>query len=129
MEAKFINKNFAFSLASLRMSAENFHGSDSRHCVYDVYVVVDESKESTNPFMESFLAKRRSTLTEATWLAPQEYYIPVLEPGQAQSPQNLSTEKRAQQLLGGEDVPRRLLEAVTLGCEGTPEKLLSANCC
>lgn len=126
MESKFLNKGFAFSLSSLRMKSDGFHGNDSRHCVYDVYTVVDESKEGTNPFMESFLAKRRSTLSEATWLPPDQFFVQVSEPGQAQTPGTMSLERRAQQLLGGEDVPLKLLESATHGCENNPKSFIQS---
>ena len=126
MEAKFLNKGFAFSLGSLRMKTDGFHGNDSRHCVYDVYTVVDESKEGTNIFMDSYLAKRRSTMQEAGWLPPDQFFVQVSEPGQAQSPGMMSLEKRAQQLLGGEDVPLKLLQSATHGCENNPKSFIQS---
>ena len=118
LEEKCVNKKLVPLLSTLRMSSNQLHGNDNRSLMYECYVLIPEAAEETSWFLDAWLLRRRATLGEAEWLAPADFFIAVSEPGQSSTMANLSLEKRAAQLLGGEDVPKKLLESLVI--EGHP---------
>ena len=112
-------------LTTIRMSGSGLHGNDNRSLVYHCYILISDCNKR-NLFEESFMMRRCCTIEEATWLNNSEVFVTHAEPGQASHLGNLSEERRAAQILGGESVPTRIFEAMTLNCEVVPKPLLKS---
>ena len=64
-------------------------------------------------------------MKDAAWLSPADYAVHSTQPGGPSSPANLSLEKRALQLLSGEDVAMCLMESLLHSADSTPKPILS----
>ena len=71
-----------------------------------------QGAEERSWFVDSWLVCRRATIEAALWLPSSKVFLPVTEPGQSNVPAASCLEKRAAQLLGGDDVPQKLLESL-----------------
>ena len=107
------------------MSGSGLHGNDNRSLVYHCYILISDNNKK-NVFEDSFMMRRCCTIDEANWLTSSEIFVTHAEPGQASHLGNLSEERRAAQVLGGESVPARIFEALTLNCEAVPKPLLKS---
>ena len=109
------------------MKQDGLHGNDNRAGLYDIVVLTAEgpSGEDDCIFNDSYLLRRRCTLSEACWLATSDYFCPVTEPGSATTTSNMSLERRVAQTLGGESVPHALFEALLHNGNNPPQPLLS----
>ena len=122
IERKADAKQMDAHLCQLYMSMKQTHGNDGKQRSYNVYVLFsdDEDALGDNPFMESYMVQRGGTATDAEWIDPSSIYMPVSHPGGVTVINDLSVEKRVAQLLGGQDVPRCLINALLTTKTGKP---------
>ena len=112
IESKAENKALIPVLCSLQMAEGGLHGNDTRQTSYDSYVLLPEALNEKNIFANSFAVRRRATQQDADFLPMSEYLCNVTEPGRPTAPPNLSLEKRAAMLFGGESVPSAVIQAL-----------------
>lgn len=102
------------------MSETSLHGNDSRQTNYDTYILLPEAMYEKNIFLNSYAVRRRATQQDADFLPVSEYPCSVTEPGKPSTPGNLSLERRAALLLGGESVPGTIIKALINNQSGKP---------
>ena len=120
------NKGFVPVLTSLKMNEGPLHGNDSRQVCYDAYVLLPEAAGEDSLFASSYLVRRRATMRDAQWLPPSDYALQTTpQPGAPTTAANLSLEKRAMNLLAGEDVPAVLFDSLLHTSDGAPKPLLT----
>ena len=126
LEMRAENKGFVPVLTSLKMNEGPLHGNDSRQVCYDAYVLLPEAAGEDSLFASSYLVRRRATMRDAQWLPPSDYALQTTpQPGAPTTAANLSLEKRAMNLLAGEDVPAVLFDSLLHTSDGAPKPLLT----
>ena len=122
IERKADAKSMDAYLCQLYMSPAESVGHNQKWKSYSMYVLSsDEEVVENNPFvMSSYLVARRGTLVEAEWVDPSAIYLPINTPGGSSVLNDLSTEKRVAQLLGGQGVPRVVVDSLLTSKIGKP---------